>query len=314
MRFTLARRGLWIVGAAIVAASLPAAAGAAFAPDSVIATSAIELQPAAALGYVAYSRSPLAHPGRVALIVKPDGSSSFRVNPRGTHSYAGSIDGTTLVYEQRRVPNGLYDIKLYDLVARTHSNPPAGVNTKRNEVLPHLSGDWLLFGRSRRLSLSSPRRILLRNLVTDEQRELDFGDNAYVQTGGLAGNYATWTRCPSAGHCKTWLYDIAAQTKVRLPNPLDRSQFAASVTADGTAYYAEAGTINCSRRKVVRFWRQPLAASRELLARLPRGKDTAQTSPVVQGSGAVDVFFDRFNGNNCARPDIYKIPVPAPGP
>jgi hypothetical protein len=309
----LACRGLLLGGAAmIVVAALPAAAGA-FTTESVIATSANELQPAAALGYVAYSRSSLAHPGRVALIVKPEGSSSFRVNPRGTKAYTGSIDGTTLVYEQKRVPNGVYDIKLYDLIARTRSNPPAGVNTTRNESLPHLSGDWLLFQRSRR-SPTSPSRILLRNLVTDEQRQLDFGDNAYVQVGGLAGNYATWTRCPSAGHCNTWLYDIAAQTKVRLPNPLDKSQFAASVTDDGTAYYAESGTILCSANKVVRFWRQPLAASRELLARLPRGKDTAQTSPVVQGSGAVDVFFDRFNGSNCARPDIYKIPVPAPGP
>lgn len=314
MKSTLARRRLWLGGAAIiVVASLPSTA-AAFAPASVIATPAIEVQPAAALGYVAYSRSPLAHPARVALIVKPDGSPSFRVNPRGTRAFAGSIDGTTLVYQQRRVPNGLNDIKLYDLVARTRSNPPPGVNTERNEFQARLSGDWLLFTRSRRGTLSSPNRILLRNLVTDEQRELDFGDNAYVQTGGLAGNYATWTRCLSGRHCKTWLYDIAAQTKFRLPNPLDRSQFAASVTDDGTAYYAESGTILCSANKVVRFWRQPLGASRELLAKLPRGKDTAVTSPFVQGSGAVDVFFDRYNGDNCARPDIYKIPVPAPGP
>jgi hypothetical protein len=54
------------------------------------------------------------------------------------------------------------------------------------------------------------------------------------------------------------------------------------------------------------------ATSRELLARRPRGKDTAVTSPIVQGDGSVDVFFDRFNGT-CAKSDIYKIPVPAPG-
>jgi hypothetical protein len=307
------RRGLGTVSVAIViAVSLPVGARA-FVPEPVIQTAAVELQPAAAPGYLAYSRSTLAHPNRIALLVKPDGASSFRVNPRRTIAYAGSIDATTLVYTQWRRRGGRGDIKLYDVISRTRSNPPAGVNTARHESQPHLSGDWLLFARSRRRTLASPRRILLRNLVTDEQRQLDFGDNAYVQVGGLAGNYASWIRCRRLRHCNTWLYDIGADTKVRIPNPLDRSQFAASVVADGTVYYAESRTILCSSTKVVRFYRQPLAASRELLARLRRGKDTAVTSPVAQGDASVEVFFDRFN-RTCARSDIYKIPVPAPGP
>jgi hypothetical protein len=307
------QRGLRIAGIAIVVAvSMPAGASA-FVPEPVIQTAAVELQPAASAGYLAYSRSTIAHPKRVALLVKPDGASSFRVNPRRTIAYAGSIDGTTLVYAQRPQRGGRGDIKFYDLVSRTRSNPPAGVNTARHEGQPHLSGEWLLFARSRRRNLSSPRRILLRNLVTEEQRQLDFGDNAYVQVGGLAGNYASWTRCRRLRHCNTWLYDIGAGTKVRIPNPLDRSQFAASVTPDGTVYYAESRTILCSATKVVRFWRQPPAASRELLARLRGGKDTAVTSPVAQLDGSVDLFFDRFNGT-CAKADIYKIPVAAPGP
>lgn len=307
------RRTLCAIGLLTIVGASYAAAAAAFTPVPVINTLRVELEPAAAAGYVAYSRDSARHPDRFNLIVKPDAASSFRVNPRGTVGFSGSIDGTMLVYGQRGISGGLGDIKLYDLTTRTRSNPPAGINTARHEAQASLSGDWLVFARSRRLSLSSPRRFILRNLVTSEQRQLDFGDDAYVQGGGLAGNYVSWTRCRHPTRCATWLYDIAAELKTRLPNPLAKSQFAASVTDDGTVYYAESGTINCSRRKVVRFWRQPLTGSRELLAVLPRGRDTGSTSPVTLLDGSVDLFFDRFNPR-CTKSDIYKVPIPAPGP
>ena len=63
----------------------------------------------------------------------------------------------------------------------------------------------------------------------------------------------------------------------------------------------------------MRFYRQPLVDPRELLARLARGKDTAVTSPLVALDGSVELFFDRFNAT-CEKSDIYKIPIPAPGP
>jgi hypothetical protein len=86
-----------------------------------------------------------------------------------------------------------------------------------------------------------------------------------------------------------------------------------SVTTDGTVYYAESATINCGPEKIVRFFRQPLVGSREGLAVLPRRQDTAVTSPVVHLDGSVDLYFDRFN-RTCGKSDIFKIPIPAPGP
>jgi hypothetical protein len=278
----------------------------AITPEPVIATPLVELQPAAAEGYLGYSQNSSRHPNRFNLYVRPDAQPRFRVNPRRTIAFAGMIDGTTLAYYQRRLSDKRYDIKLFDIVSKTRPAPPAGLNTSRSEITPAISSDWLLFKRLRHSG--SPGAILLASRTSSEVRTLEPRSDSYVQVGGLAGNYAVWTRCGRLSHCQTWRYDIAAQTKTRLANPAGRSQFAASVLADGTTYYAESGTILCRRDKTVRFFRQPLVGSRELLAKLGRGKDTALTSPVILMGGGVDLFFDRFT-NNCARSDIYKLSI-----
>lgn len=294
------------VGAAL--ACVPVAA--AYSPVAVVATPRIEKQPAASMDYLAYSEATRSRPNVFTLFAKPAAAPRFRINPPGTVAFVGSIDGTTLAYAQR-TPSGRGQIKLFDLVARSSIGTPAGVNTAAHEGAPDLSGDWLVFTRARLRDLSSPRRLILHHLPDGAQTQLDFGRNAYVQGGGLAGNYVVWTRCPALNRCRTWIYDIGAKTKHILPNPLGKSQFAASVTADGTAYYAESGTINCGVRKVVRFWRQPLVGARELIGNLPRGRDTAVTSPVVMGDGSVELFFDRFSCRTGAA-DIYKFVIPAP--
>jgi hypothetical protein len=299
-------RSLLVLVAAVVAAPGPAGA---YNVEQVIATPRVELQPAAGLDYLAFSKDVAGHPNRFNLWVIRD-SGPIRVNPSGTRAFAGSIDGDTLAYFQRRLPDGRADIKFFDLINSTRSEPE-DVNTTRHETSPQLSGEWLMFLRSR--NLTSPRRLLLWHLGTTDRRELDFGDDAYIQTAGLAGNYAAWTRCPRPRRCSTNLYDVTTETQTTIPNPLDKSQFAASVTADGTVYYAESGTILCNDSKVVRFYRQPLIGERELLATLPPGRDTAVTSPVIRNDGSIDVYFDRFNPT-CTKSDIYRIPIPAPGP
>jgi hypothetical protein len=296
-----------------IVASLATAAALAFAgqawsliPEPVIATPLVEKQPAAAEGYLAFSQNSRRYPGRFNLYVRPDGQPRFRANPRRTLAFAIMMDGTTLPYYQRGIAADTYDIKLFDVVTRVRSNPPPGVNTRRNEAQPAISSDWLLFRRSR--TRGSPGRILLRSRTGNEVRTLEPPSDAYVQVGGLAGNFAVWTRCPRLSRCQTWRYDITNQTKTRLTNPYRRSQFAASVLADGTTYYAESNTILCRRDKVVRFFRQPLVGPRVRLAVLGRGKDTAVTSPVALTAGGIDVFFDRFT-SGCRRADIYKLSI-----
>jgi hypothetical protein len=297
--------------AAFAAAVFPAAAPG-FTPVGVITSPRVDEEPAATDGYLAFSRDVLGHPNLFTLWIRPDGSSPFRANPKGTAAFAGNFDGTTLVYSQASELGRSGDIKLYDVVTKTRSNP-SGVNTRRHEGGPSISGDWITFVRARRSSLAYPRRLLLRSLTTSEQRELDFGGNAYLQNGEVAGDFAAWTKCPQVKHCSTWLYQISTESKTRLPNPQDKSQFAVSLTSDGTVYYAESSTILCSAKKVVRFFRQPLADPRELVATLSKGKDTGDTSPFVALDGSVDLYFDRFNAT-CEKADIYKIPIPPPGP
>lgn len=295
-----------VAAAAMAAALLFAGLARSLTPEPVIATPLVEIQPAAGEGYLAYSQNSSRRPARFALYVRPDGQPRFRANPRRTLAFAIMMDGTTLPYYQRGLHADAYDIKLFDVVTRVRSNPPSGVNTSRNETQPAISSDWLLFFRSRKRG--SPGQILLRSRTGPDSRTLEPRSDAYVQVGSLAGNYAVWTRCPRATRCQTWRYDITAETKTRLPNPSQRSQFAASVLADGTTYYAESRTILCQRDKVVRFFRQPLIGPREPLAELGRGKDTAVTSPVALSGGGVDFFFDRFT-SRCRNSDIYKLSI-----
>jgi hypothetical protein len=296
--------------AALAAAVLPVAASG-LTPVGVFTSPRFELQPAATDGWLALSRNVRGHPKLFNILVYGE-TTPFRVNPKGTAAFPGSFDGITFVYSQAPKLGRDADIKLFDVLSKTHSSP-AGVNTPRHEGGPSISGNWITFLRARHQSLAYPRRLFLRNLATGKQRELAFGGNAYLQNGGLAGDFAAWTRCPQAKHCSTWLYRIDSKQKTRLPNPRDKSQFAVSLTSDGTVYYAESSTILCSAEKVVRFFSQPLSGPRELLATLPQGKDTAVTSPLVAFDGTVDLYFDRFNAT-CEKSDIYKIAIPPPGP
>lgn len=303
-------RALMLVAA--VAALGVAPTAWAVVPVGVLTTPRIEIQPAVSSDYLVYSEATLVRPTVFTLFAKPVGMPRFRINAAGTVAFVGSIDGTTLVYSQRTL-QGRGQIRLFDLVARTPIGTPAGVNTSAHEAGPSLSGDWLVFTRAANRSFTFPRRLILHHLPDGAQIQLDFGSGAYVQGGGLAGNYVAWTRCQVVSRCRTWLYDIDLGTKRVLPNPLGRSQFAASVTSDGTVYYAESSTINCGVRKVVRFWRQPLVGARELIGTLARGRDTAMTSPLVLADGSIELYFDRFTCRTGAS-DIYKFVIPAPPP
>jgi hypothetical protein len=187
--------------AILLGTSLPASGGGG-AP--VLATRKKEYLPAGAPGYLAWSQDSRARPDYFNAYAKPDGQSKFKVNAPRTQAFTGNIDATTLVYSQQRRNRG--DIKFFDLVARTRSDPPAGINTRRHESTPSKSGDWLLFRRSR-TPIFSTQRIVLRNLATDEQRILATGDGGtkWAHPGEVDGNYATWFKCRRFDYCNVYL-------------------------------------------------------------------------------------------------------------
>jgi hypothetical protein len=161
-------------------------------------------------------------------------------NPRGHCRVATDIDETALVFTQRPRPEAPGNVRLYDLVGRTASNPPAGVNTKRySEAGGKLLGNTLLFARYSR----SANKIFLFDLVNHERKLLDsISRPDYAQTGDVDGGLATWIRCRRFAHCQTFVYDLAAERKTPGSNPQHRSQCAVSLADDGTVYLGKART------------------------------------------------------------------------
>jgi hypothetical protein len=170
---------------------------------------------------------------------------------------------------------------------------PAGVNTRRSEWAPSLSGDRLLFGRVHRRT--SAERVLLADLDDGDVRVLARAQgDAYVQPGKVAGDFAVWVRCRDGRRCRVVRRNLANGATVEIPNPGRRAQFAPSVTAGGTVYFAEASRLLCGRR--VRLWRYT-GGVRTLLAALPPGTDVARTD-----AGGGVLLYDRYDcGDGTAR-------------
>lgn len=305
-----------VTGVVVAVAALAAAplALAEVDPEPVLNSPAYEVEPAPEADYFAWAQASLAHPNRYNVFVAPvvggapDVANRHRVNPAGSLGFAGDMDGTTLVYGQRPSLREPGSVRLYDVVGETFIPTPNGVNTSRgHEAGPKLSGNWLLFARYGR----SGQRIYLWDVTGAEApRRLDsLAYPGYLQTGGVAGNWAVWTRCKRWAHCATFRYRIDAQTQKRVPNPNTRSQYAASVTDDGTVYFGESRNIFCGRK--LGIWRWSGSAGRELLHSIPSRRDIAVTNPLVSADGTtVDVYYDFFNCDS-GRANIFKITVPS---
>jgi hypothetical protein len=94
----------------------PAADRAREGAAGVITTKTDEYYPAATDTYIAWNIWDGKH---AVVYAKQFGGSKWRVSPRGTDAWVGSIDGTTLTYQQAVFSKGRSDIYTYDLVAKT---------------------------------------------------------------------------------------------------------------------------------------------------------------------------------------------------
>ena len=284
-------------------AAIPSPSSAAERAERVLTSPKNEESPAAAPGWLVWSEGPK-RGSDFDLIARPTGERRFQVNPRGTQAYAGSIEGTTLVYNEVRRKG---DIVFFDLGTRERTEPPAGINTSAHESVVSFSGDWLLFRRSR--SASGGRvRILLRNLETGDELTLQRGNNGrrYTQPGTVRGDYATWLKCRSRAHCDVFRHQISTGVTTQIPNPKDRAQYAPSVTNEGHVYFVESRNIVCGANAAL--WRHTITGIRERIGPLPPGHDAAKTSPVVSSDGTVSVYFDAFDCEREGIPsDIYRI-------
>lgn len=172
-RRSFARPGRYLVVVATSIFVLSLGVAWAGAPVPVVDTPrALEQNSAASQGYFAWARVT-AH--NADAFVKPDGAPKIRMNRPNTDSFAVGIDDTTAVYDVFAGSVGNVNLKMFDVLTQTRSNPPTGVNTPQHEYRPSISGDWLLFTRDNfrpALEDTFRVRVILFNTATSEQRVL----------------------------------------------------------------------------------------------------------------------------------------------
>jgi len=245
------------------------------------------------------SRSRLSH---YDVFARRDGGRRFRVNAVGEGA-VGGIDGSLLVYQQWK--GGQSNIRFMDLATRQRFSPRVFINSKLWEYWPSISGDWVLFGR--RNAASTRRKIFLFNRSTLKHRILDLtaSPETVLLPGQVNGNWAVWHRCKPPTKCDVYRYNINLRVVKRIPNPSDRSQYAASVTLRGTVFFAR-GSRECGRNvSLMRY--TPGGGLRKLTVLRPR-RDVGDTYAATTARGDTALFFEQ---NTCDQvrkgTDVFKI-------
>ena len=305
-------RKLAVLTVALGAGSIVAAVAlAASTPIAVKTTPRNEVGPSAGADWLSWSKSRGRKTSPFDLFAQHAADPAFRVNPKGTQAYGGGIDGTRLLYQLIRGRFAtLSDLRLFDLQARKLTKLPAGINTKNWECCGTISGDWILFSRGRAYS-TARQLVLLRNLVTGEQRVLDTlrNRNGLISAGQLNGNFAVWGRCNPYPQCTVFRYDLSTATATALPTIPDKVPYSPSVNPQGTVYYLRS-IRGCG--KSVELVKQRLVGLPEVVAALPQGRDGevtyAYTLPPDPSSPDVttQVYFDTVV---CRRQtwNIYRV-------
>jgi hypothetical protein len=303
------RRQSAVLLAAAFAIVMAAAAVGATGPTPVKTTAKSEVIPAAGEEWFAWSKSRQRTRGPFDLYVQSTDGKTFRVSKK---AYAGSIDGTMLAYQVILGPGlGNSDLRLLDLTTRRQKRLPAGVNTPRWECCGRISGNWLLFSRAR-ASGKGRQLVLLRNLVTGEQRVLDANQasRGALRAAQLNGNYAVWSRCDPFPQCRIYRYDLGSGSATLLPVPVGEIPYAPSVNEFGTAYYAQRGP-GCGNS--VKIMKQSLFGQPEAIASLPPGRDVgvsyahALISKPPRELVTTRVYFDQRTSGKQQRWDIYRV-------
>jgi hypothetical protein len=259
-------------------------------------------------GYLAWQQNYRQDPTQYDVYARAlDGGAKFKVNPDGTKAATGGIEGDRLVYQQ--FGQGRSDLRFFDLLKRTRSSPPTGVNTPQWEYWPSMSGDRLLFGR---LSANGIRRIVLFDLQTRESDVLDKtrGDGSFLAPGQINGDWATWSRCPADRPCDVIRYHVPDGARTAIPNP-GLEQRAASIGPDGTVYFALARSACGSG---VRLMSLTIDGVKTTLWRLPTGDDIGTTHVYVDGAGTMSLYFDEYDCDQAAAADVWAIVEAGPEP
>jgi hypothetical protein len=280
-----------------------ATATAVVDPVPVKVTPARELLPAAGADahhtYLAWTRSEDGGPYRAVLSI--DGTGRTRMAATGARdAFTGSISDGGVVLQVVRGQDS--DIVRYDLASGSTARISARTSDRRWQWRPTASGPWLLFGEGRIDDDRAPWKVILMNTVTGTLRVLDRASNSCrcISPGQVNGDFAVWTKGVKGD---VFRYRISTAVTRQIPDPLHLDQYAPSVAADGTVFFAQA-RIACGSSAAL--YRYDLDGTVTPLFGLAAGTEPVSTSVFDEGDGTTTLYFDR---NVCATgaSDILRI-------
>ena len=285
----------------------PTASGAV-SQGGLLTTPRDEILPVADV-FVMWSQNSAAHPHLYTEYAQDNGGSGppgprLRVSAVGTQGFSGGILAPgRLIYQQ--VKGRQSNLKVFDTVTRTRTNPPIGVNTPAWEYRPSASGAWILFGR---LKASTQRRQIIlfdrfsQQLIVLADRPASSPNTPSATPGQVNGTFAVWSQC-TATACNVWEYDIATATKTRLPNTTPgHYNYAPSVDTTGTVYFAHGGR-SCGGAKIEK---QPLGGAASIIVALRSRDVTSSSYATAFGNASPSLLFAKYNCTTRSN-DVYSI-------
>jgi hypothetical protein len=228
----------------------------------------------------------------------------FKLNEAGTNGFTGGIDpGTNLaIYQQ--TDGDRSNLWTFDLVTEERVKLPQPVNSGRWEWAPRISNAYILFQRDEQDNTT----LYLFERGGDSLSQLHSidRDRAFMIAGVVGEQYATWTVC--AQQCNAFVYEIATDTKTKLPLPKGRNQYAPAVDEDrGNVYFVRSGNA-CGLN--VGIWRRAvdLSTPAEKLVTLPDDIDTGWTFALDEdiANARVDGWFEYFRCRS-QQGDVYEV-------
>jgi hypothetical protein len=286
-------RSIGIVAVALVLLCTNSALGVTPAP--VVATRATDWESTRAAGYLAYTQNSVGRTNHFDLWVKPDVGHRWRATTDWTSGAHPGIDignahlGDVLVWSRGR--KDAWDLAFTDLATRDRLDVPPGINTRKAEREPSLSGDHLLFARGPRNGSRYANTVVLYDLATDTSRVLDHSVNGIVNAGWVSGDWAVWQKCPRS-KCSIWRYQISTDTLLKMPADVP-VVYSPAVTSDGTVFYVRSGYSCGQHTRIVKILSDGTTMS--TVFSFPRGVDAVDLFAYPNLSATVDLYLSRVS-------------------
>lgn len=231
------------------------------------------------------------------------GGDRFKLNEAGTHGYTGGIDPGTNVAIYQQIDGDRSNLYTIDLVTLLREKLPSPVNSLKWEWAPRISNSYILFQRD----VQGTSTLYLYDRGADSVsaiHQIDY-DRAFMIAGAVGDGYATWTVCANA--CNAFVYEIATDTKMKLPLPAGKHQYAPAVDEDrGNVYFVRSGN-GCGANAGI--WRRAvdLSTPAEKLVSLPDNIDVGWTLALDEdlANARVDAWFEYYHCGT-GHGDIYE--------